>query len=121
VVCRAIDAPSMKIMSDSLRTMVFVKKGVFISKGSRCCSHHLYNGHLSYESLQPINGVYHDHLILNSDDIHNLIDDFRSVYKVSKIFDFDDASCLSDEAYFNITGLTKGTAVIYTVSVFFDI
>ena len=37
------------------------------------------------------------------------MEDFRSSIQASKSFDFDDPTCLSDECYFNITGLKKGT------------
>ncbi len=109
VVCHVNDASSMTVLSESQRKMVFIKRGISVSKGSRCCSEHLYNGHLSYESLRQMYGSISDRLVLNSDDVKNLIDDFRLTIQTSKAFDFDDPSCLSDESYFNITGLKKGT------------
>ena len=99
----------MEVLSDSQRTMIFIRRGILISAGTRCCSDHLYKGQLSYESLWQINGSISDRLILNSNEVQGLIEDFRSSIQASKGFDFDDPMCLSDECYFNITGLKKGT------------
>lgn len=99
----------MEVLSDTQRTMVFIRRGILVSAGSRCCSDHLYKGQLSYEGLWQINGSISDHLALNSSEVQGLMEDFRSSIQASKSFDFDDPSCLSDECYFNITGLKKGT------------
>ena len=77
--------------------------------GALCCSDHLYNGHLNYESLWQINGSLADRLILDSDATDSLLNDFRSAIQTVNVFDFDDPSCLKDETYYNITGLKKGT------------
>ena len=98
----------MTILSDYQRKMIFIKRGISESKGSRCCSERLYNGHISYECLYKINGSISDRFVLNSDDVKNLIDDFRTIIQMAKFFDFDDPNCLPDESYFNIIGLKKG-------------
>lgn len=108
VVCRIIDSSSLEVLTDSQRNNVFLKKGVWISKGSRCCSNHLYKRHLSYESLNQINGLYVDQLVFSIDDVHRMINDFRTLSTTNMSFDFDDPGSLSDESYRNITGLQKG-------------
>ena len=49
-------------------------------------------------------------LSLGSDDVQDLIEKFRSSIQALKGFIFDDPTCLSDECYFNITGLKKGNS-----------
>ena len=99
----------MKVLSDDQRKRVFLKRGILIPKGSRCCIHHLLNGFLDYESLYTIEGLFSEWLVFDSEGITNLIDDFRLITQKFKTFSFDDPNCLSDEAYYYLTGLEKGT------------
>ena len=99
----------MEVLSDAQRTMIFIRRGILVSTGSRCCCDHLYKGQLSHEGLWQINGSISDYLVLNSNEVQGLMEDFRSSIQASKSFDFDDPTCLSNECYFNITGLEKGT------------
>ena len=34
--------------------MVFVKRGIVLPSGTRCCRRHLYNNHLTYDALREI-------------------------------------------------------------------
>ena len=45
--------------------------------------------------------------ILNSDDVKNLLVDFRLTINFVKSFDFDNPSSLDDEGYKTITGLDR--------------
>ena len=107
--CGIRDISPMKVLSDAQRTMIFIRREVLVSTGSRCCSDHLDKGQLSHEGLWQINGSISDHLVLNSNKVQGLMEDFRSSIQASKSFDFDSPKCLSDECYFNITDLKKGT------------
>ncbi|CAF4165165.1 unnamed protein product [Rotaria sp. Silwood2] len=85
----------------------FFKRGIFVPAGARCCRLHLYNKQLTYESIQQISASQFDKLSLGTEDVQNIILDFRSVLLNVKTFDFDDPTSLSDESYFNFTGLRK--------------
>ena len=67
----------MTVLPDCQQKMIFITRDIPVSEGSRCCSEHLYNGH-SYESLWQINGSISDRFAFNSDDVKNLIEDFRT-------------------------------------------
>ena len=44
----------MQMLSDEQRTMIFLRRGIWVPKGVRCCSNHLYKGHLLYEAQQSV-------------------------------------------------------------------
>ena len=97
------------MLSDEQRTMIFLRRGIWIPKGVRCCSNHLYKRHLSYEAWQSVKQSKADDILLNTDDIVKLIDDFRLALKHAGSFDFDDPEALDNETYKTITGLDQGT------------
>ena len=53
--------------------MVFVTQGVFVPPSNRCCTVHLYKGHLSYEALNMIEGNIADVMCLDSNGVVNLL------------------------------------------------
>ena len=55
-------------------------------------------------------GSIPERLSFVSDDVQELIEKFRSSIQALKDFNFDDSMCLSNECYFNITGLKKGNS-----------
>ena len=105
--CDVTDASPMEVLSDNQRIMIFILRGILVSPGSRCCSDHLYRGQLYREGLWQMAGSIPERLSLGSDDVQGLIEKFRSSIQALKDFNFDDPTCLSDECYFNITGLKK--------------
>ena len=50
-----------------------------------------------------------DNILLNTDDVVKLIDDFRLALKHAGSFDYDDPGALDNETYKTITGLNQGT------------
>ena len=44
----------MQMLSDEQRTMIFLRRSVWVPKGMRFCSNHLYEGHLLYEAQQSV-------------------------------------------------------------------
>ena len=55
-----------------------------------------------------------DDILLNTDDVLKLIDDFRLALKHAGSFDFDDPGALDNETYKTITGLDQGTLFKYS-------
>jgi hypothetical protein len=92
--------------------MVFVKRGILVPVGNRCCSVHVYNGHLSYEAMQEIKASITDVMCLDSNAVALLVDDGCKTVQEMKTFDFDDPASLDNEAYYNITGLEKGKSFV---------
>ena len=78
------------MLSDEKRTMVFLRRGIWVPKGVRCCSNHLYKGHLLYEAQQSVKQSKADDILLNTDDVLKLTDDFHLALKHAGSFDFDD-------------------------------
>ena len=103
----------MQVLSDEKRTMIFLRRGIWAPKGVRCCSNHLYKGHLLYEVRQSVKQSKADDILLNTDDVVKLIDDFRLALKYAGSFDFDDPGTLDNETYKTITGLNQGTLFNY--------
>ncbi len=106
--CETTDFESTCVLSKEQRTMVFLKRGIIVPENVRCCSLHMYKRQLTCEALEMIQPLKLDDLVLNSDDVKNLINDFRLTIGRAKSFDFDDPSSLDDEAYKTITGLSRG-------------
>ena len=99
----------MQAFSNEQRTMIFLRRGIWVPKGVRYCSNHLYKGHLFYEARQSVKQSKADHILLNADDVVKLIDDFRLALKYAGSFDFDDPGALDNETYKTITRLNQGT------------
>ncbi|CAF1526038.1 unnamed protein product, partial [Rotaria sordida] len=85
--CDEKDSCSAKVLSRIQRTMIFLKCGISVAPGSRCCTSHLCEDELTIKSF---------------DHIH-----IRTILFKQKKFDFDDPSCFSDEGYQAIVGLSK--------------
>ena len=114
MVCSVTDSKSMQVLSDEQRTMISLRRGIWVAKGVRCCSNHLYKGHLLYEAQQSVKQSKTDDILLNTDDVLKLIDDFRLALKHAGSFDFDDPGVLDNETYKTITGLDQGTLFNYS-------
>ena len=106
--CKQKDAPSLRVLSTEQQKMVFLKRGILLSSGSRCCKDHLYNNHLSYEALQRITSTQMDMAPFDTNSTIQLLTDCFAIMQNVKAFDFDDPMLLSEEPYYNMTGLKKG-------------
>ncbi|CAF1543483.1 unnamed protein product [Adineta ricciae] len=106
VVCGLREIP-LKVLSKDNRSLVFLKRGILIPNGARCCSDHLDNKQLIFDAIEkiPANGVRE--LECDANYIVELLNDFRLLINNKKTFDFDDMSSLNDQDYYNITGLRK--------------
>ena len=98
----------MCVLKKEQRTMVFLKREIIVPENARCCSLHIYKRQLTYEALKMIHPSKLDDLVLDSNDVENLINDFRLTIGRVKSFDFDNPSTLDDETYKTITGLSRG-------------
>ena len=88
----------------------FVKRGISVLPGARCCNEHLYKKQLSYEALNQISASECDCILVNSNQLNQILVSFRLAIQNQKIFDFDDPTCMGDTtAYYNTTGLEKST------------
>ncbi|CAF3410320.1 unnamed protein product [Rotaria socialis] len=97
----------MRVLSDEQRTMIFLSRSIWVPKGARCCSNHLYKGHLSYEARQSVKQSKVDDIILNKHNVEKLIANFRLALKHAGSLDFDDPGALENETYTTITGLDR--------------
>jgi hypothetical protein len=108
IVCGFYDPSPAKVLTQAQRTMIFLKRGVFIVPGARCCSDHIYKNHLTAESLGKIDASKPDRFNIDSVGFQEFISDVRAMLINQKSFDFDDPSCLDEEGYRCIVGLSKG-------------
>ncbi|CAF4590004.1 unnamed protein product, partial [Rotaria socialis] len=109
IVCPVADSTSMRVLSDEQRTMIFLSRSIWVPKGARCCSNHLYKGHLSYEARQSVKQSKVDDIILNKHNVEKLIANFRLALKHAGSLDFDDPGALENETYTTITGLDRAS------------
>ncbi len=79
-----------------------------MSPEARCCSEYIYQGHLTIESFNKICVSQADRLSIDSVGFQEFLSDVRTILFSQKKIDFDDPSCLDEEAYRNIVGLKKG-------------
>ena len=89
--------------------MIFLGRGVWIPKNVCYSSNHLRKGYLSHEARQLVKQSKADDILLNTDDVVKLIDDFRLALKHASSLDFDDLGILDNETYKIITGLDQDT------------
>ncbi|CAF4665156.1 unnamed protein product, partial [Rotaria socialis] len=106
VICD-IEIISAKVLSSVQPTMIFLKRGVFVSSGSRCCSEHVVKKQLTVESFDKICITRTDCWTLDSFGLQVLLTDTRSMLLQQNSFNFDDPTSLNEEAYKTIVGLTK--------------
>lgn len=107
IVCGLRDVP-LKVLSKDQCTLIFVKRGILIPAGSRCCSDHLYNRYLNFDSIARIRADQMELFICDENRLQQILNDFRLILVNQKTFDFDDPHSLNDQDYYNITGLHKG-------------
>jgi hypothetical protein len=103
-----LDPPLSKVLSQSQRTMIFLKRGIYVSTGARCCSDHIYQDHLTAGSFDKICVSQADRLKMDSVGFQEFLSDVRVILFGQKQFDFNDPSCLDEEAYRNLLGLKRG-------------
>lgn len=94
------------------RYFVFLKKGIFITPGARCCEEHMDNKQLTYDALQRITGSISSSETWNSKEINQCFFRLRSAINSLRVFDFDDPCYMHDYDYLTMTGLSKGKNVI---------
>ena len=87
---------------------VYIKTGILIAPGSRCCRNHLSeNKHLLNDELQNL-AIYKDEIELDHKKIEDLFKSFRSRDKKTSLFEkFGDYASMEDEDIKNTTGLSK--------------
>ena len=110
--CQKRNEPLTKVLTKEQQRMVFVKRGIVVPAGSRCCRHHLYNNHLTYEALQQIRPTTVDIVSLDANGVVELVTNCCTTIHLAKKFDFDDPMSLDEESYYNMTGLRRGTNLL---------
>ena len=88
--------------------MIFLKRGIFVSSGARCCSDHTYLEHLTVESFNKIFVSQADCLKTDAAGFQEFLEDVRTILFSRKNFDFDNPSCFDEEGYRSVVGLGKG-------------
>ena len=102
---------SGKVLSSVQRTMIFLKRGIFVPPGTRCCRTHVVRKQLTVESFNKICASKADHWTLDAVGFQMLLRDLRSILFSQNSFSFDDLSSSNEEAYETIVGLTRGNSV----------
>lgn len=120
-VCAGEKQVPLKVITEQQRKMIFMKRGIFVPPGNRCCSVHIYNDHLSFEALQLIKPSTADVVYLNTKAVIELLDDCAHLIRSTKTFDFDDPSSLDENSYYAITGLKKGKRFVFELVSTFSI
>lgn len=100
-----------KVLSSVQRTMIFLKRGIFVPPGTRCCRDHVVRKQLTVESFNKICVSKADHWTLDAVEFQMLLTDVRSILSYQNGFSFDDPSSMNEEAYKSIVGLTRGNSI----------
>ena len=94
------------VISTKAQTQAFIDTGVYVENKSRCCRSHLECSYLTREALE---GLSHKKTSneFSKTGVTELISNIRNLMKNANKLNFDVPSLLSDEKYFDLTGLTK--------------
>ena len=84
--------------------MVFVKRGIVLPSGTRCCRCHLYNTHLTYDALREMTPTKVGTISFDANSVIELVTDCRTSIQNMKTFDFDDPASLNEESCHIISG-----------------
>ncbi|XP_021351029.1 uncharacterized protein LOC110454009 isoform X2 [Mizuhopecten yessoensis] len=105
-VCNTYPKKLMVISRDA-KYDLFLRKGILVPFGARCCGHHIEEGLLQNEACENI-AIKSDLSSLNRTDLLSLISNIRDVANAqqSKRIDFDSPHALSDEDFITLTGLS---------------
>lgn len=108
VICRKKSNKRVKLCSIPLtaRTQAFINNEIFIKSSARCCSSNLKGQNLLQNSLTKLEAKY-DNSYFNRTDLVDLLENVRLTLQKSSILDFDNPKSLTDEEYYNLTGLSK--------------
>ncbi|CAF4965815.1 unnamed protein product, partial [Rotaria socialis] len=98
--------PTVTIKKED-RSNIFIRRNIFIPKGSRCCKIHTSNGYLLREDFFKLTAYKDDYRIFNLNYIVNTMQKLRKMVNSNKNVDFDDPLSLSDIEYKNLTGFTR--------------
>ncbi|CAF3928108.1 unnamed protein product [Rotaria sp. Silwood1] len=107
IVCGEKNIDKRTRLNEYQRNILFIKRGIYVSPGARCCGDHFYKGQLTYEAIHQIVPFKSELVTFNSNEIQKIITDFRALVQNQEAFDFDNNASLDDTAYYNSTGLLK--------------
>ena len=95
------------VISTNVRINVFVDVGILIPAGARSCRRHLTKSRVDPKALSKLDPVS-DSSNFNSTDLTTMLNEMRTRCKTNASgIDFENAAALSDEDYYNLTGITK--------------
>ena len=99
---------SLKVLSQMQRTIIFLKCGILVVPGSRCCRDRLCDDGVNFKSLDRIRISKADQWKIDSNEFQMFVEAVRAILFKQKTFDFDDETCFNDEVFQSTVGLTKG-------------
>ncbi|CAF1687657.1 unnamed protein product, partial [Adineta ricciae] len=85
-VCQKTDGSSSKVSSTEQQKSVFIKRGIIVPPGSRCCRDHLYGKHLTYKGPHQIVPTKSEPVVFDAKDdgaYYNLTDSEKGVIGLS--------------------------------------
>ena len=94
------------VLSNKAQTQAFIETGVYMEPKSRCCRSHLECSFLTRDALKSLSHIKTSN-VFSKTEITKLIGNIRNLMKTANRLNFDIPSLLSDESYFDLTGLTK--------------
>jgi hypothetical protein len=89
------------------RDRLFIQNNIFVPVGSRCCEEHIIDDRLKLDALNRIRPYKIIKSRFSSTDILIWFDKFRNQLNSIRYFDFDRPFEMSDDACYNLTGVTK--------------
>jgi hypothetical protein len=87
-----LNPPSSKVLYQSQRTMIFLKRGIYVSTGARCCSDHMYQDRLTAGSFDKICVSQADRLKMDSrGNLSNWLIDILIKYSGPRVIYYADS------------------------------
>ncbi|XP_062580526.1 uncharacterized protein LOC134242456 [Saccostrea cucullata] len=103
--CKGTD--DLKNISKEIRLKTFIDSGTLIPDGARCCKRHLTDDGVNADVMKRLLPTS-DFTNFNRTEITSMLNSLREKCKErTNGVDFDDQAALSDEDYYNLTGVTK--------------
>ncbi|XP_062616715.1 uncharacterized protein LOC134278416 [Saccostrea cucullata] len=100
--------PKIIVVPPHLRLDAFIRKGIVVPAGVRCCPVHIDADHFTQDALEKITPLSEE-VALSRTSIKDLLENSRNfvIDRTKHRLDFDHRQALSDEDYVTLTGLSK--------------
>lgn len=113
IICKTTN--NLKKITLKAQSHAFINSNIIIPSGSRCCSSHLCDGLLSEDAMKSLK-VFSESTVIPVKELESLMQEVRKI-ALKKALDFDNPTCLSDNDYYQLTGISRNDFEIMANSI----